>query len=171
MSMMCLGQFIFDLKSAPYQSLAWKFGWRHPASARVGLRPARQYIGPDDETMTLSGVLLPEFAGDPISLNELRQMADEGEAYVLVDGNGGIAGRFVIESIEETRTIFFQDGTARQIDFSLSLARADDDDIDVDAMSSRAGRPASDDGGGEEESGPDDDDEIDWGDDAPPGED
>ena len=34
---------------------------------RIGARPAYQYLGPDDETTTLSGVLLPEVTGGPVS--------------------------------------------------------------------------------------------------------
>lgn len=131
MGMMCLGQFVFELQTAPYQSFQRQAGWRHPASARVGLRPARQYIGPDDESITISGVLLPEFTGGVMALDELRTMAEAGEAYVLVDGGGLLYGRWVIESMDETGTVFFRDGTPRKIDFSLALKRVDDGDVDI----------------------------------------
>jgi|GEM_PF-198803 len=131
MGMMCLGQFVFELKSAPYQSLQRQMGWRHPSNARVGLRPARQFIGPDDESITVSGVLLPELAGNFLSLDELRDMADDGEAYVLVDGRGQLYGRWVIESLDETQTVFFRDGVPRKIEFSLALKRVDDGDSDL----------------------------------------
>jgi phage protein U len=130
MGMMCLGQFVFALKTLPYQSIQRKNAWRHPSNARVGLRPARQFAGPDDEAITLSGVLLPEFAGDVFALDELREMADEGEAYVLVDGTGKLYGRFVIEDLEETGTVFFRDGTPRRIEFTLNMKRVDDGDVD-----------------------------------------
>jgi phage protein U len=130
MGMMCLGQFVFELKTAPYQSFQRQIGWRHPSSSRVGLRPARQFIGPDDESITISGVLLPELAGDILALDELRYMADEGDAYVLVDGTGNLYGRYVIESIDETGTLFFRDGTPRRVEFSLALKRVDAGDVD-----------------------------------------
>jgi len=131
MGMMCLGQFVFGLKTAPYQSFQHQIGWRHPSNSRVGLRPARQYIGPDDESITLSGVLLPELAGNILALDELRTMADEGDAYVLVDGTGNLYGRYVIESIDETGTVFFRDGTPRRVEFSLALKRVDAGDVDL----------------------------------------
>lgn len=105
-------------------------GWRHPSNSRVGKRPARQFIGRDDESVNFSGVLLPELAGKALSLDELRDMADDGDAYVLVDGTGKLYGRYVIESIDETATIFFQDGTPRRIEFSLALKRVDDGDAE-----------------------------------------
>lgn len=129
-SMLCLGQFVFALNTAPYQSQQHSLGWRHPSNSRVGLRPARQFIGPDDETMTLSGVLLPEITGGEEYLELLRAMADTGKAWVLVDGNGELLGLWTIEKLDRTRTLFFQDGTARRIEFTLALARVDDDDVD-----------------------------------------
>ena len=130
MSMLCLGQFVFALNSAPYQSLQHDQGWRHPSNSRVGARPARQFIGPDDETITLQGVLLPEITGGQQSLDKLEEMASTGDAWVLVDGNGVLYGLWVIEKLSQTKTVFFQDGTPRRIEFSLGLARVDDDDVD-----------------------------------------
>ena len=102
-SMLCLGQFVFALNTTPYQSQQHNLGWRHPSNARVGLRPARQFIGPDDETMTLSGVLLPEITGGEEYLELLRAMADTGKAWVLVDGNGELLGLWTIEKLDRTR--------------------------------------------------------------------
>jgi len=127
MAMMSLGMFVFELKSAPYQSLQQDLGWRHPSNSRVGVRPARQYIGPDNEKVTLSGVLLPELTGGESRLNELRQMADEGKSWALIDGGGKVYGMFVIAGLATTRSVFFHDGTARRIEFTLNLERVDDD--------------------------------------------
>ncbi|MBV2164284.1 MAG: phage tail protein, partial [Comamonas sp.] len=78
----------------------------------------------------LSGVLLPEITGGEEYLELLRAMADTGKAWVLVDGNGELLGLWTIEKLDRTRTLFFQDGTARRIEFTLALARVDDDDVD-----------------------------------------
>lgn len=125
--MMALGQFVFSLDTAPYQDFQQQIGWRHPANNRVGLRPVRQFTGPDDETITLAGVLLPELTGGDLSFDELREMGDTGEAYVLIEGTGRYFGLFVIESLNVTRTFFFSDGKARRLEFSLKLVRVDDD--------------------------------------------
>lgn len=130
MSMMALGTFVFSLSSLPFQELQHQLGWRHPTTSRVGARPARQFLGPDDETITLSGVLLPELTGGQASLDQLRSMGDQGQAWPLIDGNGQIYGLYVIESLEQTKTIFFDDGTARRIEFRLTLKRVDDDTVD-----------------------------------------
>ena len=37
----------------------------------------------------------------------------------------------MIESLSETKTVFFRDGTPRRIEFTLTLKRTDDDRIDL----------------------------------------
>lgn len=125
--MMAFGQFVFSLSTLAYQDLQRETSWRHPSNSRVGARPARQFVGPGEETMKLSGLLLPNFAGEVSSLDELRAMGAEGSAWPLVDGTGIVYGQFVIESLSETRTLFYSDGSARRIEFQLHLARVDDD--------------------------------------------
>lgn len=129
--MMALGMFIFSLPTLAYQELQRQTDWRHPSSSRVGTNPARQFAGRGDDIITLPGVVLPELAGTPISLDALRYMADTGKAWPLVEGTGRILGIWVIESISETRTLFFQDGAARRIEFSIKLTRIDDGKIDM----------------------------------------
>lgn len=131
MSMMTLGMFVFELATMPYQEMQNQLGWRHPSTSRVGVRPARQFLGPDDETVTLSGVLLPEFTGGKPSLKIVRAMGDQGQSWPLIDGSDGeILGLFVIESLATTHSVFFADGTPRRIEFTLTLKRKDDDQVD-----------------------------------------
>jgi len=132
MPLMCLGQFIFELASLPYQSLQHQRAWRHPSNSRVGLRPARQYTGRDDETISLSGVVYHEITGYQPSIDELKDMADTGAAWVLIDADGTIHGCFVIEGLDLTRTVFDQYGAAKKIEFSIKLARVDDDEVSSD---------------------------------------
>lgn len=95
--MAALGQFVFALNTLAYQELRRSSSWRHPSNSRVGARPARQYVGPGDETITLTGLLAPEFMGDRKALDRLRDMADKGAAYALVNGAGEAFGAWVIE--------------------------------------------------------------------------
>lgn len=124
--MMALGTFVFSLPELAYQQLQRQTAWRHSGSSRVGARDARQYVGPGDDTISLSGLVAPELTGDPASLDTLRTMADQGEALALVDGTGTVHGAFVITGMSETRTLFFADGAARRIEFGLDLLRVDD---------------------------------------------
>lgn len=129
--MMALGTFVFSLPELAYQQLQHAAAWRHSSSERVGARAARQFVGPGDETVDLSGLVAPELTGSPASLDTLRSLADEGRPLSLVDGTGVVYGAFVITSLNQTRTLFFQDGAARRIEFQLSLLRVDDDAMAV----------------------------------------
>lgn len=124
--MLTLGLFVFQLQTIPYQSLQRNVDYRWPSNSRVGQRPALQFLGVNEEKITLSGVLMPEITGGRISLLALHLMADEGKAWPLLEGTGTIYGMFVVNSISETHTEFFSDGSARSIEFSLTLTRVDE---------------------------------------------
>ena len=129
--MMALGMFVFSLETLAYQEFQRQTDWRHGSTSRIGTNPARQYMGRGEDSITLPGVLLPGLAGSPLSLDTLRMMADTGKAWPLVQGDGRIFGLWVIESLSETRTLFFRDGAARRIEFNLKLSRIDDGRVDL----------------------------------------
>ena len=129
--MMALGMFVFSLETLAYQEFQRQTDWRHGSTSRIGTNPARQYMGRGEDSITLPGVLLPGLAGSPQSLDTLRMMADTGKAWPLVQGDGRIFGLWVIESLSETRTLFFRDGAARRIEFNLKLTRIDDGRVDL----------------------------------------
>lgn len=128
--MMALGVFVFSLRTAAYQELERQTAWRHASTARIGASPARQFLGRGDDTITLQGSIMAGLTGKQASLDILREMADTGDAWTLIEGTGRIYGLWVIESLKETRSVFFKDGTARRIDFSLTLQRIEDGRID-----------------------------------------
>ncbi|MCW8966889.1 MAG: phage tail protein [Candidatus Pacearchaeota archaeon] len=128
--MAALGMFVFKLDTVPFQKLQRTTNWRWATNSRIGKRPSYQNLGPGEDAITLSGVLLPEITGGRTSLDALRAMADSGMAWTLIDGEGYIYGLWVIESVTEDRSEFFKDGAARKIEFSLALKRSDDSYID-----------------------------------------
>ncbi|AZD84747.1 Unclassified tail protein [Pseudomonas chlororaphis subsp. aureofaciens] len=129
--MMALGMFVFSLSTAAYQELQRQTEWRHASNSRIGAAPAQQYLGRGDDKITLPGIILPELAGSVLSLDTLRLMANTGKAWPMVEGSGRIYGLWVIESLSETKTIFFRDGTPRRLEFTINLKRIDDDRIDL----------------------------------------
>ena len=124
--LMSLGLFIFTTSTVPFQSEAASTGWKHPTNARVGMRPAYQFTGKDEATKVLSGTLYPEITGGMVTLNMLHYMADTGAAWPLIRGNGWYEGLWLITDIQTTRTLTFDNGQARQIDFSMTLKKTDD---------------------------------------------
>lgn len=128
--LMCLGLFVWSINTLAYQELNRQTDWRFASNNRVGKRPASQFVGQGSDKITLSGWIAPELAGERVSLEVLRLMADQGTPYVLVGGTGRVFGLWEIHSISEGGTLFHKNGLARRIEFSVVLNRVDDEQID-----------------------------------------
>lgn len=121
--MMMLGMYQFSVSTAAYESLRRNVDYRWPVQERIGRRPARQFVGIGDETIELSGVILPHYSGGLGQLDRMRELAGQGVALTLADGRGRIWGKYCITAVSETRTVFWPDGEPRRMEFSLSLGR------------------------------------------------
>lgn len=126
MAMLAIGDFVFTLKTAPFQTRQRSTQQRWASNARVGAAPAHQYIGPGDDSLTLSGVLYHEVTGHSKDIEALRTLAAKGEPQLIVDDAGYLRGYWFIESIEETGSEFFSNGAPRKIEFTVQLKRTDD---------------------------------------------
>ncbi|MGQ7261189.1 phage tail protein [Vreelandella sp. V005] len=124
--MMSYGMFVFGLSTAAYQELQRQTTWRHASQSRVNARPTHQFLGPGDDTIRLTGQLLPMFTGGQQNLDMLRALADQGKAWPLIEGTGTYYGMFAITDLQERKSEFFRDGAAKQIDFDLKLTRIDE---------------------------------------------
>lgn len=124
--MMTYGTFVFSLSTAAYEQLQRQMTWRHASSERLGARPARQYVGPGDDSISLQGTISAELVENLQVLDELRELADQGKPQALVEGSGRVYGAYLLVSLSETRKEFFPDGTPRLIEFQLQLERDDD---------------------------------------------
>ncbi len=134
-----LGLFVFETNNTAFDSLDRKSSYRYGTGNAVGTRPHMQYIGQGNDEIGLSGTLYPELTDGILSLDKLRDMASTGKAYALMNGNGYYYGMVHITSISETQTHFLTDGTARKIDFDLSLKLADDSDREQVAILNQQG--------------------------------
>jgi phage protein U len=126
MHLMALGMFLFQIPTLAYDELQRKTDWRFARSARVGARDAVQFLGPGDEKISMSGAVYAEIADGRVSIDQLREMADQGEALPLVDGSGTVFGNFVILAIDERHVAMMADGRPLRIDFVIDLLRVDD---------------------------------------------
>lgn len=126
--LLSLGLFAFGIDTLAFDEIQRKSSWRHATATRIGARDASQFTGPGDETISLPGSVFTEIADGEISLNEIRRMANTGDAWPLVDGRGYVYGAFVITGLTETLKHFWPDGTPRQIDFAIELLCVDQDD-------------------------------------------
>ncbi|TCP99872.1 hypothetical protein C8J46_10210 [Sphingomonas sp. PP-F2F-A104-K0414] len=121
MNMMALGMFVFSLPTLAYQEMQRKSAWRHARSGRIGAIDATQFVGRENDTISLSGTAFAELMAGRASLDDLRDMAAKGEAWSLIDGTGRVYGAFVITGINEGMKEIFADGTPRKIDFTVDL--------------------------------------------------
>lgn len=123
--LMALGLFVFERTTLPFDQRQDQASWTHASSDRVGARAALQYTGPGDQTETITGCLYPEAGANYASIGTIRDMAETGEAYPLVEGTGAVLGNFVITALDQTRRAFIDNGAPRAIDFTLTLKRKD----------------------------------------------
>ena len=121
--MMVLGFFPFGLDTMAFQELNRSTEWRWASQDVFESRPVLQYVGLGKETLTLPGVVFPEYWGGTEQLNDLRALADEGEPQTLLDGRGNILGEFVITGVQERQSVFAQAGVARRQEFTITLER------------------------------------------------
>jgi len=125
--LLAIGLFPFSIPTMVHDDLQRRASWTHATSQRIGARDATQFVGVGPETISIRGTAYRELSNGRASLDELRTMADTGNAWSVVDGAGQVYGAFVIQGIDEGLKELDRDGTARKIDFSIDLLRVDDE--------------------------------------------
>ena len=124
-----LGLFVFEPFKVAFDELQQKINYRYGTGNAVGVRPRMQYIGPDNDTISFSGVVYPELAGSNVaSIDELIAMGNTGKTYALLDGTGRFYGMFYIESINRNQSHLLTNGSPRKIGFDITLKLQDDSD-------------------------------------------
>jgi phage protein U len=121
--MMSLGQFQFGISTAAYQELERATEYRWPNQERFLQSEALQFVGPGGDTINLPGVIYPEFRGGTGQLDAMRALAAQGQPQTMIDGNGNIMGRWVIERVQEKGSVFAAAGVARKQEFTISLRK------------------------------------------------
>jgi len=129
--MMILGFFVFDRATTPYNQVQRQTAWRQAAQTPINHRPVYQYLGPDEDTITLSGSIYTELTGGRVSLDLLRVMAEQGKAWPLIEGSGRMYGFWSITNISETSSLLLRDGVPQKIEFTLELVRVDQKRLDL----------------------------------------
>lgn len=123
-----LGLFIFDPSTALYEQMGRRYGWNHARSDRFGALPAAQFTGPQNDTLSIMGTLVPEICGKFSVIQTLVDMGNTGDAYPFSLGDGTVLGFFTIENLDTNMRNIIDNGYARTIDFTLDLERVADED-------------------------------------------
>lgn len=123
--MLMLGTFQFSLNVAVFQEMQRRTEYKWPTQDRFGQRQARQFTGVGEDTITLPGVIYPEYKGSTSAMKNLRALAEMGQPNILLDGTGQIYGRWVVTNVEETRSIFAFFTQPKKIEFTVTLSYFD----------------------------------------------
>jgi phage protein U len=126
--MLTLGEFVFWALGTSYDAIERDTKWRVATHKRVGQRPLLQFVGPDDDLITIPGTLYPQLTSGAESIEQLRALGDAGESLPLVDEAGWVYGLWAISQVRETQR-HIMGGKAQRIDFTVSLVRDDDSAI------------------------------------------
>lgn len=119
--MLALGPYRFSLNTSAYKTLKRSTEYRWSKVERIGDIPLLHALGKGSDTIDLDGVIYPHFRG---GLNQIKGMREnQQKPLLLINGLGEVLGHFVITRIEELQSNFLSDGTARKIEFRLSLER------------------------------------------------
>jgi uncharacterized protein len=119
--MFILGTFKFALNVAVPQEVQRSTEYKWPAQERFGQAPALQFTGKGSDTITLPGVIYPEWKGSANAMTTLRSMAAQGLPYNFLDGLGNVYGRWVVTRVDEKKSIFAGFGQPKKIEFEVTL--------------------------------------------------
>lgn len=119
--MLTMGEYRFAASAAAYGELTHADSWRWPAQERIGAPPARQYLDPGDEEISLRGTIYPEHRSGLGQIDAMRAEAGRGRPLLLVGGDGRVWGKWCIARLEQTQRVFYADGRPRRVEFRLTL--------------------------------------------------
>ena len=127
LTMMRLGTFKFGIYTAAYQELNRSTSYQWGEQAVFGGWDNLQYLGPGQDTQTLTGVVFPEFKGGTGQIDQLRALASLGQPQILVSGTGRILGLWVINQIDDGQSHFAAFGVPRRQEFTVNMRKYSDD--------------------------------------------
>lgn len=125
-----LGPFQFSIETAAFDTLQHNASYKWQGKERIGRTPAQQFTGPEAETITLGGAIYPHYKGGIKQIGLMRALAKTGQPQPLIyafERVGQYCGKWCITSVDETRTVFFDDGSPRKIEFNLTLVEYGED--------------------------------------------
>lgn len=117
-----LGSVEFSLRAGSFESLRRQTRFRIDRPDPIDGMGVPVHRGRFDDSITLSGVVFPGYVGSLSSVERLRELGETGEPALLVDGEGTLYGRWLVEAIEEEATLHTPTGKPRRISYSVTLA-------------------------------------------------
>lgn len=116
-----IGPYRLGLDNMAPDEIERSFEYRWEPQNRIGRRPAMQFLGPGEETVTLHGVIYPHYYGGFGQLERMRQEAARGIPRGVVSGYGRYHGLWCIRGIRDVQSYFLPSGAARKVEFDIEL--------------------------------------------------
>jgi hypothetical protein len=118
----------FEVGGAAFEELRRRVEGRWERHPIIGRRPAGQYLGPGEETVTLRGTIYPVDQGGGLEAVVAALLADcrAGRTYMLLALSGDVAGPHRLERAESAESFHLPDGAAQKIVYDLTFAVHDD---------------------------------------------
>jgi phage protein U len=122
-ALMSLGLFVFSLPTIVFTELSHNLAVRFAKNERFGGADAVQFIGPGDETITLTGVTALGINDADTAFGELETMMASGRAWPLVDGQGKVWGDYIILGLDRQGSLFKRGGVPTKTGWTINLSR------------------------------------------------
>jgi uncharacterized protein len=112
------------------QEVSEEFGGDFAVKPVVGAQQPREFVGPADAHLSLTGTIFPfrfAEAGGSSGLSEietLKAMAASGEPQIVIRGDGMNLGFYFIERVSVSQRNLARQGIGREQQFSISLVQS-----------------------------------------------
>jgi uncharacterized protein len=113
--------YYFGARGLPQTGLDRSISYRWEAQNRIGRRPAMQFLGTGEETVSINGVIYPPQFGSFDALEKMREEAMTGTPRSMVTGYGRCYGLWCIKSIKDVQAPYWPGGMPRKVEFTLEL--------------------------------------------------
>lgn len=122
-----LGAVTIDTKPFSIDSMERESGSSVASKPVMGGRERKEVTGEGEDTITLSGQLLPFRIGGMSELETLHDMRRKGQRFPLMRGDGYRFGWYYISEIAETHSEIARNGVGHVIAHRITLNQADED--------------------------------------------
>lgn len=118
---MLYGTVEFSVSSGTFTEFSRATRWHVDVPEPIGVLGIPVGRGTASDEITLRGVSFPGFSGKRDSVQRLRDLADTGKSYLLVDGEGTLYGFWIISTVNERKQGFTPTGVERKAEWDLTL--------------------------------------------------
>jgi uncharacterized protein len=122
-----IGPLSLDTKPFNAETFTRNTGADLAVKAVMGGRQAREFMGEADETISLSGQLLPTKLGGLTELELAQGLSTSGTKVPVMRGDGRMLGWFAIEKVSEQHSDLTRLGVGFVVRYTLDLVKVDTD--------------------------------------------